>query len=141
LTDSGEQALTVDAEGRLTIESEDAIPSPQFMPSGEVIVDGETIGRMSPDGVFRIADGEELASIGVDGVTTVGELNLSFGPDGVVVGVNPNGPGVTLAPADSPAKRLAMTVLLMMTLGSDLSDEPANMGSDAGSEAAPALLD
>lgn len=124
LTDSGGQVIGVDAEGQLRVEGTEG-ELPRFMRNGDVVADGETIIRMR-DGVLRTPAGDELATIGVDGSATVGDAQVGFGPGGEVLGGNTDGPGVTLAPADSPAKRLAMTVLLMMTLGREMPEEPAS---------------
>ena len=132
MTDSGGQAMRIDAEGILSVDGNDG-PTVQFHSNGDITVDGERVGQMALDGVLRLADGTVVATIGPDGVTEVDGRAVSWGPDGTLVGGNPSGPGITLAPADSPAKRLAMTALLMMTMtGAPTDDAPA--ASPAGAE-------
>jgi hypothetical protein len=120
LTDSRGAMIRVDATGRLSMDGQDG-PSPVFAANGDISVDGETVATLSSDGVLRTAAGQEMAVIGLDGSAAVGSLTLHFGADGTLMGGNPDGPGITLAPTDSPAKRLAMSVIIMMLTVSSTS--------------------
>ncbi len=113
LTDQTGSQVTVDADGALQVSGQSGEQSPQFFADGRVEVGGELVAMMSSDGTLRRANGAVIATVGEDGSTTVGDQSLSFAQDGSLVGGNPDQP-MTLSPADSPAKRLAMSALLLM---------------------------
>lgn len=115
LTDSGGQSISMTAEGQLTMEERDR-PGPLFESNGNITMDGDPLGTITADGTFTASTGEHIAVIAQDGSTTVGEYSISWSADGTLAGGNPDGPGMTLSPADSPAKRAATAVLLMMTM-------------------------
>ena len=116
LTDSGGQSVSMDATGLVTVPDADREATIQLHPDGRVEVDGNVVLTMAPDGTLADDGGEAIAQIAEDGTTTVAGRTVSFGPDGMLQGGNPDGPSMTLTPADTPAKRAAMTVLLMLTL-------------------------
>lgn len=115
LTDSGGQAISMTADGHLTMEERDR-PGPLFEPDGTITMDGDPIATIAADGTLTASTGEQIAIIAEDGSTHVNEYDISWGADGTLMGGNPDGPGVTLSPADSPAKRAATAVVLMMTM-------------------------
>ena len=118
LTDSRGAVVRVDAMGRLSMDGQEG-SSPVFSANGEISVDGQLVASVSMDGVLRTAAGQEMAVIALDGSAAIGGITLSFSADGTLMGGSPDGPRVTLAPTDSPAKRLAMSVIIMMLTASD----------------------
>ena len=127
LTDSGGQAVSMTAEGQLTMEERDR-PGPLFEANGTITMDGDPLATISADGTLTASTGEQIAVIAEDGSTSVNGFDVSWGPDGVLMGGNPDGPSVTLSPADSPAKRAATAVVLMMTMArpEPEADRPVN---------------
>ena len=126
LDDSG-RSLALDAEGVLHLGAEDT-PAPHFWSTGEVTLDGETVARMSEDGVLRTNGGSEIAVVEEDGTARIGEQTLRFNASGELVGTHPGAPRVTLSPADSPAKRVAMAAMILMTLVSHAeTSEPVEL--------------
>lgn len=107
----GNGAFTMSADGQLSV-TDVGTPLPKFSEDGTITLSGERIGTMSPDGTLRMA-GNVVAVIAEDGGVTVAETRLSFAADGTINGAQGE-PALVLAPADSEAKRLAMTVLLLM---------------------------
>lgn len=126
LTDAQGAAVRVDANGQLSMDGQDG-PAPVFSTSGEITMQGQTLATISSEGVLRTSAGQVIAVIGPDGAADIGGLNLSFAADGTLAGANAEGPGITLAPADSPAKRLAMSVIILM-----LSASPPEAGDNPG---------
>lgn len=126
LTDARGAAVRVDANGQLSMDGQEG-PAPIFHSSGDITMQGQTLATISSEGVLRTAAGQVVAVIGPDGAADIGGLNLSFAADGTLAGANAEGPGITLAPADSPAKRLAMSVIILM-----LSASPPEPGDNAG---------
>ena len=122
LTDSGGQTIAMTAGGQLTMEDQER-PGPLFEANGNITMDGDPIASISADGTLTTSAGEQIAVIAADGSTTVGEYSVSWAADGTLTGGNPDGPTVTLSPADSPAKRAATAVVLMMTLARPEPDE------------------
>lgn len=115
LTDSGGQAISMTAEGQLTMEERDR-PGPLLEPNGTITMDGDLLATIAADGTLTASTGEEIAVIAEDGSTSVNGYDVSWGADGMLMGGNPEGPSVTLSPADSPAKRAATAIVLMMTM-------------------------
>lgn len=126
LTDGRGAAVRVDANGQLSMDGQEG-PAPIFHSSGDITMQGQTLATISSEGVLRTAAGQVVAVIGPDGAADIGGLNLTFAADGTLAGANAEGPGITLAPADSPAKRLAMSVIILM-----LSASPPEPGDNPG---------
>lgn len=109
----------VDADGRLTM---DGVPEVQveFRPNGDIMSEGERIASVSADGTYRNSAGTIVTQISEDGSMTFQDHAFSFGPDGVLRGPGDlgrdGGPGATLSPADSPAKRVAMSVIILLMM-------------------------
>ena len=121
LTDGRDQVIEMRADGRLIMPGER--PSPSFAADGEITMDGNVVATMSSDGTRTSADGQMIAVISEDGAATIGENTFSFDSDGALTGAQPGAPAMTLAPADTPSKRLAMTALVMLLTASRVSTE------------------
>lgn len=107
-----ESRVDIDAAGRMTVQQEGV--HIEFRSSGEIFVDGERVASVSADGTYRTAQGMVIGQIAEDGSMTFNERSFSFGPDGVLLGTNGH-PVVTLSPTDTPAKRLAMSAVILLT--------------------------
>ncbi len=116
MTDSGGTSISMSADGVVTIPGQPEARGPRFFTNGDIQADGEVIATVLPDGTFRAQNGSVIGVIAEDGSVTIGEHSLSFGPDGGLIGGNPDGPTMTLSPADTPAKRQAMALLILLTI-------------------------
>ncbi len=112
LREASGTAAHVSAEGTMTVNGE---VGPTMRSTGQITMEGELIGIMTPDGHLTL-QGQPIGVVATDGSVTVGEHQLSFGPDGRLLGGNPSGPQMILEPADSPSKRAAMAFLLLLTM-------------------------
>ncbi len=115
LTDSGGQSISMGADGRLTMQDETR-SGPLLQADGTITMDGDPLATVSADGTLTASTGETIAVIAEDGSTSINGFNIYWGEDGTLVGGNPDGPGLSIDPADSPAKRAATAVMLMMTM-------------------------
>lgn len=111
MTDTGGQTLALHADGSVELDGGTNI---SIDPDGRVTADGEVIAVLEGNNV--VANGQTVATISEDGTGQIGDRRVSFDETGALVGGNPDGPGMTLSPADTPARRAAMLLLIVITL-------------------------
>jgi mono/diheme cytochrome c family protein len=114
ITDQGGQSIQLHEDGRVELSGKGVVAT-MYADGRLVTADGKEI-KLAPDGTVSLG-GEALpGKIGDDGSLTVGDKTVSIGPDGTLVGGNPQGPTMKVEGATEPMAKKAAMFLLVLTM-------------------------